>query len=315
MTRVLVTGAWGYIGGRTIEAFAGNRSLAVTAASRQMRRVPPGVAAKTVDWSDASALMALCRDQDAIIHLAAMNEGECARDADGAKRVNSEYTKLLLQAATAAGVRRFIVVSTAKVFGDNPTGALDELTSPHPASAYAITHHLAEKCVLEAQAANTIEGIVLRLSNAVGAPADPHLDAWMLIANDLCRQVAVTGRIMLKSSGLAWRNFIAMSDVVAALRHVLVMPRPALDNGLFHLGGPQSARIRDLATRVAGRARAIFGRDPEMHFAESVPGESCSALDWRVAKLKATGWKPANDLDSEIDATLTLCRTAFTSVS
>lgn len=315
MTRVLVTGASGYIGGRAVQAFAVDRSLAVTAASRQTHRVPPGVTAAVVDWSNANALAALCRNQDAVIHLAAMNETACARDPEAAKRVNGGYTEMLLQAAITAGIRRFVSVSTAKVFGDNPSGTLDERCDPHPASVYSATHRLIEEHILTAHASGAIDGVVLRLSNAVGAPADAKTDAWMLIANDFCRQAAADGRITLRSSGRAWRNFIAMSDAVVALRHVLAVPRTALADGLFHLGGPQSIRILDFAERIASRARQMFGSVPQVHCAEAKAGEMHRVLDWRTAKLNATGWKAPDDLDAEIDATLALCRTAFAPVS
>lgn len=311
MTRVLVTGASGYIGGRAVQAFSGDAALAVTAASRQLHGTPPGVAVATVDWTDPAALAALCRSHDAVIHLAAMNESACARDPEGARRVNVDYTRELLREAAAAGVRRFVTVSTAKVFGDNPVGTLDEGSILHPASAYAWSHRQAEEHVLGAHAKGTIEGVVLRLSNAVGAPAAAKADAWMLIGNDLCRQAAVGGRIVLRSSGLAWRNFVAMADVVAALRHVLDLPLPALDDGLFHLGGPHSSCIRDLAERIAARARVVLGCSAELLVGEAKPGETHPTLDWRIDKLRATGWAPVDDLDAEIDATLALCHAAF----
>ncbi len=48
----------------------------------------------------------------------------------------------------------------------------------------------AEDYVLAAHGNGLLGGIVLRLSNALGAPADPGVNAWTLIANDLCRQAA-----------------------------------------------------------------------------------------------------------------------------
>jgi UDP-glucose 4-epimerase len=80
----------------------------------------------------------------------------------------------------------------------------------------------------------------------------------MLIANDFCRQAATTKRIVLKSTGFAWRNFVAMTDTVAAVRHALTMPPNLLSDGLFHLGGTQSLRIWDLAVLIASRADKIL---------------------------------------------------------
>src|SRR5262245_32752221 len=64
-------------------------------------------------------------------------------------------------------LRRFIYMSTAKVFGSNPTGVIDELSLPRPASHYAITHRLAEDYVLAAHDKQRVEGVVMRLPTCV----------------------------------------------------------------------------------------------------------------------------------------------------
>lgn len=314
MMRVLVTGASGYVGGRTIQTCAGDASLAVTAASRRARQVPPGVKPAVVDWSNASSLAALCRGHDAVIHLAAMNEAACEAEPEAALSCNGLATLRLLRAATAAGVRRFIYLSTIKVFGADPAGIFDETSAPRPHNHYAITHRVAENYVLAAHADRSLEGVVLRLGNAVGAPVEVRADAWTLIANDLCRQAAATGAVALRSDGLAWRNFIAMTDVVRGLRHVLAMPTTALDGGLFNLGATCSIRIWDLASLVARRAEALFGKPVPTHRREPAAAAAPLPLDWRIAKLTATGWVPGTSLDDEIDATLKLCRQSFAPV-
>ncbi len=309
--RVLVTGGYGYVGGRLVRALAGDATFVTTAASRSAHAAPPGAHAARVDWSDDASVSAMCRGQDAVIHLAAMNEGDSERDPIGALRSNGLATLALLRAAQSEGVRRFVYLSTSKVFGANPTGAIDEMSLPRPINHYAITHRLAEDYVLAARRAGGPETAVVRLSNGVGAPADVHVNAWMLIANDLCRQAAVTGQVLLRSSGMAWRNFIGLADVVAALRHVLTMPADRLGDGLFHLGGPTSLRIVDLATMIAERARTLFQGKVEVTRLPPAPGESHPELDWSIGKLVATGWTPAHGLEREIDANLRLCRNAF----
>jgi UDP-glucose 4-epimerase len=246
-----------------------------------------------------------------VVHLAAMNEPDCEIDPVLALRSNGLATLMLLRAAQSAGVRRFVYLSTSKVFGANPMGTIDESSVPRPKNHYAITHRLAEDYVLSAHDNGQLQGIVLRLSNSLGAPADPSVNAWMLIANDFCCQAATTKRIALKSSGLAWRNFIAMADTVAAVRHALTMSPDLLSNGLFHLGGPQSLRIWDLALRIAGRADKMFEQSTKAERAPQQSAEELPMLDWRIDKLTSTGWRPTKALDDEIDDTLQMCRVAF----
>lgn len=312
MTRVLVTGGFGYVGGRLVQALAAEGAT-VTAVSRHARPTPDGVTVATLDWRDAGALSALCAGHDAVVHLAAMNEPDGEKDPEGALLDTGLATLRLVEAAVAAGVGRFLYASTAKVFGSNPVGRLDETCLPRPASHYAITHRLAEDYVLAKHDKGAFGGAVVRLSNVVGAPADPAVNAWMLIANDFCRQAVDKGEIRLSGSGMAWRDFAPMTDVVAALIHLVGLPREKLGDGLFHLGAGRSLRIRDLAAMVAGRAPALLQRVVPVIAPDPVQGSDAPLLEWQVDKLATTGWTAhPGALEAEIDATLGLCRSLAT---
>jgi UDP-glucose 4-epimerase len=307
MTRVLITGGHGYIGGRLVQALAPDNKFSVTVAGRRARAALPGIKNVTIDWVDQESVVSVCRNQDVVVHLAAMNESDCEKNPEQALQSNGLATLSLVTAAHSTNVCRFLYVSTAKVFGPNPTGCIDEASLPHPANHYAITHRVAEDYVLAAHQKQLVQGVVLRLTNSVGAPVDPNTDAWMVIANDLCRQAATTGRIVLRSSGLAWRNFICMTDVVSALCHVIMMPTELLADGLFHLGGPDPLRIWDLALRICDRAEKLFKRPMQHERVSPQAGEYHSLLDWRIDKLKSTGWAPTASFDDEIDSTLRMC--------
>jgi UDP-glucose 4-epimerase len=311
MMRVLVTGGSGYIGGRLLQRMSADSGVTVTVATRRPCTINlPGVRTLTVDWAADDSICNACRDQDVVMHLAAMNEPDSERDPKGALWSNGFATLALLEGARVSNVRRFVYASTSKVFGANLAGVIDERSVPRPASNYAITHRVAEDYVLAAHDKNEVEGMVLRLSNGLGAPANPKTNAWMLIANDLCRQAA-GNQIVLRSSGLAWRNFIAMADVISALQHALDMPREKLADGLFHLGGTQSMRIWDLAARIATRAELLFGRPIATERTAPAPGEQHALLDWRIDKFVSTGWRPVASINDEIDATLRICRDYF----
>ena len=311
MTRILVTGGFGYVGGRSLRVLRDDPALRLTVATRRAVTAPEGLEVRRVNWREAGEVAALCQGIDTVIHLTTMAEPGCDKDPEGALLDNGLATLRLLEAAVAGGVRRFVYVSTSKVFGAGLAGRIDEASVPRPLNHYAITHRLAEDYVLASHAKGRIEGAVLRLSNGMGAPADPGVDAWTLISNDLCRQAATKGTITLQSSGLAWRNFIAMADVVGALRHVLALPKERLQDGLFHVGGPASLRILDLAHTIAARAQAVLGAAVTVTRPEPAPGENHPPLDWRTDKLAATGWSPATGLETEIDATLGYCRSWF----
>ena len=55
------------------------------------------------------------------------------------------------------------------------------------------------------------EVVVLRLTNSIGALVAPSVNRWTLLANDLCRQAALTGRgLVSQTHGCQWRDFVAL---------------------------------------------------------------------------------------------------------
>lgn len=307
---VLVTGAGGYLGGRLVAHLRGNESIAVRSGSR---RAPEGstdvVSIGQLD--DVEQLRASCAGVSSIIHLAALNEIDSEREPERAVEVNVNGTVRLLAAAKLAGARRFVFLSTAHVYGAPLEGRIDEQRVTRPVHPYAITHRAAEDFVAAAGRGAAIETISLRLSNAVGAPASPEVQRWTLLVNDLCRQVVTTGKLALRSSGIARRDFIAMTDACRAIEHVLLLPADSLPRGPLNLGGAQSLRVIDIVEMVAERAAAVLGIRPPIERPAPAPGETSADLDYRIDLLRATGFEPSGSLPDEIDETLKLCAAAF----
>lgn len=313
-SRVLVTGGFGYLGGRIAVELARGASHTVFLGSRKARPAPawlPQASTLAMDLSEPASLSAAMRNMDAVVHLAAMNEHQCVADPGGAVRVNTLGTLNVLRAALAAGVERFIYVSTAHVYGDPLTGHISEATLPRPAHPYAITHHAAEEFVLAAHDQNKLTGIVLRLSNGFGAPTHPDVDRWTLLVNDLCRQAVQTGKMALRSSGLQQRDFITLEDVGRAVGHLLGLARAQCGDGLFNLGSGTSSSVWEMTQRIAARCHATLGHLPDVLRPESATESPVASLQYDCAKLQRTGFRLQGALERELDATLRLCATAW----
>jgi UDP-glucose 4-epimerase len=306
---VLVTGAGGYLGGRvaTALAHAGRPLRLVTRSPAALR--PFFSESEILPWPEPSGFDGLCRDVHAVVHLASLNESDSACDPEQATLVNTLNTLQLLRAAERAKVERFVYASTARVYGEPLQGTISETTLPRPVHPYAITHLGAEHHVLAAHDRWALGGVVLRLSNVVGAPSRAGVNRWSLIANDLCRQAVTKRTLSLKSSGLGTRDFVAMSDACRAIQHVLDLPFEGLADGLFNVGGGQSRSILDMARLVADGCERVLGFRPDL--LRGFSSESDAALDYRIDKLTGTGFQLAGALETEIDETLALCRDAF----
>jgi nucleoside-diphosphate-sugar epimerase len=146
--RVLVTGGSGFIGRRVVARLV-ERGDEVVTLQRRITGPVPRVTALALDVA-ALETGQLPGRFDAVVHLAARLDNPFGRDyalADLAD-TNVGGTMRLLEAAAAAGVRRFIHGSTGGV-GSNPPagGRMKEDDAPRPVNPYGLTKHLAEQAV------------------------------------------------------------------------------------------------------------------------------------------------------------------------
>jgi len=311
MRKVLITGGFGYLGGRLAQFLTSQDNYKILLGSRRQTQPPPWLQqAKVVEtrWGSLKCLEKVCSGVDAIVHLAGMNAQDCAADPEAALEVNAVATTRLLQAAICQKVKRFIYMSTAHVYGSPLGGDITEKTNPTGVHPYASSHRAGEDAVSQFR---EIEGIVIRLSNAYGTPVDKDVNCWMLMANDLCRQAVTSGRLVLRSSGLQKRDFIPLHDVTRAIKHCIEHPFDKYDNGVFNLGGEASYRIMDLAELIAVRSEAVLGYKPEIERPDPVLGENFLELNYQIDKLKETGFCLNGNIEEEIDATLEFCKKTF----
>ena len=312
---VLITGGLGYVGGRVSKYLAGNTDYKIRITTRKNEaQIPEWLGNGEIIQTDLMSendIKSACAGVRYIVHLAALNEIESSTNPQLALTVNGLGALNLLRTAEKVGVERFIYFSTAHVYGSPLQGILTEETLPRPIHPYAITHRTAEDFVLAAHDREALTGIVLRLSNGFGAPVQPDVNRWTLLVNDLCRQAVSTKTLKLQSAGYQKRDFVTLLDVSRAVSYFLNLPVEQCDNGLFNLGGECSLRIIDMAELVAERCSKVLGFNPEIIKPAPASKESSPVLDYRIEKLKSTGFALTNNVNAEIDATLLFCQNEF----
>jgi len=311
--RVLITGGLGYLGGRLAQHLAaqGHR---IMLGSRHAGAPPawlPSAQVVRTPWESADALRELCAGNDAIVHTAGMNAQECAAEPAKAQAFNGGATAALVAAAGRAGARRVIYFSTAHVYRSPLTGVLTEATPPVNPHPYATSHLAGEEAVLAAGRNGSIDGVVVRLTNAVGAPAHPGVNAWMLLANDLCRQAVVARELTLRTSGRQERDFITISDLNHALDRLLAAPGAQLTAGLYNLGGGRSLTVLGMAQLIAARCDAVLRYRPVIHTNPHSAENHDEPPSFTIDRIQQLGWRPENDFPVEIDDTLQLCQRSW----
>lgn len=156
---ILVTGARGFIG-RALVPLLVQQSHAVS-------RWPTGNPIFDLgnDVSEAHASWANeLRGIDVVVHLAAHvhRMQPTTSTASLMQRINRDGTVHLAQAALAAGVRRFIFISTAKVLGEGEDGPYHFDSQANPQDSYAVSKWQAEQGLRQLVAGTAMELVVIR---------------------------------------------------------------------------------------------------------------------------------------------------------
>jgi dihydroflavonol-4-reductase len=177
-SRVLLTGATGFIGQRVAEALVA-QGLDVTALVRQprapaaLRLAAAGVRLAVGDLTDSGSLRVPLQRADLLLHAAGMYElGVDGVDRARMSAVNVTGTDNLLGLALALGCPRVLMVSSCVVYGNTGVPARDESYQGRtpPASHYDATMRQAHQRALQWAARGL--PLVLACPNAVVGPND-----------------------------------------------------------------------------------------------------------------------------------------------
>ena len=217
--------------------------------------------------ADASIRLDLARDRalapgalrgcDALVHAAGVTDGDFA-DREAAFDKALFGAQALVETARDAGLRRLAYVSSAHVYGPLE-GTIDESRAPDPRSDYAIAHYATEQ-VFRRAAGGGRAVLLARPCAVYGMP--PSLERfarWTLIPFDFPRQ-ALTGRIVLASSGEQRRNFVSAEGVARLVGEWLASE--AAGTTVANAPGPDEMSVFEFARLCARIAAGETGREP-----------------------------------------------------
>ena len=293
MTRILVTGASGFVG-RAVVADLANAGHAVRAAMRQ----PADVFARSVEVVAVSDLTrpvewrALLRGMDTVVHLAGIAHAGPGIAEEAYDRVNRLATAELAAAAKAIGIRHLVFMSSVRAqSGPSSDAVLRETDPPKPADAYGRSKLAAEEAVHSAGVPFTILRPVLIYGSGVKGNLARLIDLarkpWPLPLG-LCRNR---------------RSLLARENLIGAIHAALQFP--AARNETYIVADPKPLTLAE----IVGALRAGEDRSPGLlpvpppliALAAHALGRS---EEWQrlggtmvadPGKLLQAGWRPAVD--------------------
>ncbi|MGH8713973.1 MAG: NAD-dependent epimerase/dehydratase family protein, partial [Casimicrobiaceae bacterium] len=244
--KLLVTGAGGFIGRALCAGLAAAgvphvgavRALAHGDADRRDTVALGDFAA--ADWGPA------LRDVDTVVHLAGRAHALPGRDSDEPTPFvvgNVHVTRRLLDAAVVAGVRRVVLASTVKVYGEatppgRPFRAGDAAA---PQDAYAHSKASAEAVLWHACRTGAIEGVVLRLPLTYGPGVKGNF-ARLLEAVAAERRLPLAG---IRNR----RTMLYVGNAVSAIEAAVTVP--ALRGETLPVADAESMSTSELIERLA----------------------------------------------------------------
>lgn len=269
-----VTGASGFVGRALVMQIAETKN-SCTSAYRgsppsglppQVRSVTVGDLSRETDWS--SFLQGL----DVVLHAAARVHVLNDRSGDPLseyRRVNVEGTLALARQAAAAGVKRFVFLSTIKVNGEETASeqAFRASDKPKPSDPYALSKLEAETGLVELGARQGMEVAIIRPPLVYGPGVKANFLSMMRWVD---RGVPLPlGAVNNRRTLVALPNLI---DLVLLCTH-----HPEAAGKVILAGDAEDLSTADLL----GRLYAIMGRPNRLI---SVPPGLLSALAGTVGK-------------------------------
>jgi UDP-glucose 4-epimerase len=305
MGGVAITGVAGFLGQGLLRRLAGPGSPGASSRIVGLDVAAPAFRTRELEMHlvdvTRAELVPLLDGVEVLVHLAGVHDA--IPDDDLMARVNVTGTRRVLEAAGAAGVRKFVLVSSATVYGAWPNNPIplneDAPLRPNPGFSLAVHKAESERLLAEWGAAHP-EAVttVLRPATVVGARAD----------HALARLLRSTAAFVGVAGTSAPVQFVHEEDAVEALALAVGADLPgaynvAADGWLSReeLRGILGRRFQpgigpELLERVLGRLWSAGLVD--------LPPSAVPYLShpWVVAidRLRAAGWSPQHSNEEAV---------------
>lgn len=303
MTRVLVTGAEGFVGGRLVPRLVARGATVIACHA-------PGMVAGSDDTTgarapvehialnirDRDAVESVFRDAapDAVVHLAGLADvADSWRRIDDYYRVNVEGTEHVARAAgTLSDSCRLVVASSAEVYGAVPEAELPvrEDRGLEPGSPYALTKAAVERLSLP------LGAVVVRSFNLIG-PGQGANFALPSFATQLAAIEAGREEAVLHAGNLTpRRDFVHVDDGADAYALLVERGEPG---GVYNIARGETIRLEAALRQLIGISglEVEIRQDPDLMRPADVP-----VMCGDASRLRGLGWRPKRSFQQALEA-------------
>ncbi len=303
MSRFLVTGGAGFIGGHIVELLVSEDHDVVVfddfstgreenlAAVRERVHVIPG------DIRDLRALRGAMAGVEHVIHHAAeISVVKSLEDPGFVHEVNVTGTLNVLIAAKEEGARRVVLASSSAVYGDTGRTPQSETLCPDPLSPYGASKMAGEHYASVFHHLHGLETVRLRYFNVFGPRQNPKSQYAAVIPKFIDR-ILRGQELHIYGDGEQTRDFVYVGNVARA--NLLACLAPGAPGQVFNIAGGQAISVNELAERL----KKLAGREVEVVHDEPIVGEIRYSLSDISRAREVLGFEPEVGFDEGLQRT------------
>lgn len=251
--KILLTGADGYLGA-VVAPYLMRRGHSVTGLDTGFYRTGwlysgSEQSPRTITKDLREILASDLSGYDSIVHMGELSNDPLGQLApDITFQINHHGSVRLAKLAKAAGIGRFVYMSSCSVYGVGLQDIVDEDSPLNPQTTYGVCKARVEEEVASL-AGNGFSPTFLRNATAFGASPRMRFD---IVLNNLAGLAWTTGQIRMTSDGTPWRPLVHALDIGQAIARVLESPSKAIHNQVLNVGdASQNYQVREIAGIVA----------------------------------------------------------------
>jgi UDP-glucose 4-epimerase len=314
--RYLVTGGAGFVGSHLVAALLDRGDSCVVVdnfRTGHRAAILDGADLAAIDLANAAALDALLADGpwDGVFHFASLSlVAESMRDPMRYLLENVGNGVRLIDACVRHKVRRFVLSSTAALFGHPSKPLIDEDEAKDPVSPYGESKLMLERALLWAERIHGLRSACLRYFNAAGSdPAgrlgehhDPESHLIPLVIDAALGrrpEIVVFGTDYDTVDGTGIRDYVHVTDLAQA--HLLALERLDAGSIAYNLGTGTGHSVMEVIRAV----ERLSGRRVPFRLADRREGDPPTLVANPARMRRDTGWTPRfADLDAIVGTAL-----------
>ncbi len=303
MSKILVTGAAGYVGGHLInrlledddfsdhEIVGVDNFLVGSEHNYDLIKNSNRVELTYGDISDPS-ISEWFKDVEIVYHLAAISGvAYCNQKPILASKINIEGTLNLLELSAQNGVESFVYPSSAAVYGEIDKDVATEDMLLDPLNKYGAMKASCESLCKAYYNSYGLGTTILRFTNIYGVGTYPK---WRTVVVNFIRKALMGEPVTIHGSGEQKRDFIHIDDVIQLYKLAL---RSQANGKVFNAGSGHNASVKELADAVIQVAKTK-GIEVGIEFKEARESKERTFSYDTSRAINILGFRPMYDLES-----------------